>query len=106
MLVGRGFWKQSTNLWSASEYIIWVDKKFFTNSEENIRAKYLEGGPIKGGPGQVPRLPPLKSTTAHYHSEKPPERITLRNNGSDSFKLSLMGKFFIDIKRQKEHKCF
>ena len=56
-------WKQSTCLWLASEYIIWVDDKFFTITQENLRAKHLEGRPLKRGPRQVPRLPPLKVQT-------------------------------------------
>ena len=36
-------WKQSTYLWSASEYIIWVGNMFLTKNEWNLRAKHLEG---------------------------------------------------------------
>jgi len=57
-------WKQSTYLWSALQYFIWVNNRFFTKNKENLRVQHLkEGPPKRRGPRQVRRSPPIKHIT-------------------------------------------
>jgi len=58
-------WRQSTWLWCGTKNITRIDNKFFTEDEENLRAKHLEEVPNKGGPWQVRRSPSHKHTTGH-----------------------------------------
>jgi len=39
---------ESTCLWSASQYIIWVDNTLFTKNEENLWTKHLDGALKRG----------------------------------------------------------